>query len=1425
MIKSIRNNFLFAFLAGIILLCATGNDSSERSSVMNIAVFAGFDRTMCYGTTLTLSELNATITGAVSNGQWFTTGDGKFMPGNQTSVVFTVGTHYVPGPFDIATGNYRLLLVSDDPDLDPITGSNGPLVQVSDDVRITFQNAPPLFCNNNLNISLDGNCQQVVDITILQSNPTPPFNHYNVALFDQNGIQIPNNLLTKIHIGKEISFKIGHACTQNICWGKFTVSDYYPPVFVCKNDTLPCTRSVLPDSLGFPFPTGAYIDTIINGKYKVLNWDACGLVTLEYKDEITKANCTGNLDRTIKRSWKAVDESGNVSNCIQQIVLNRIPLSLVLFPPNFDDQQMPAFDCLDTFPRYANGYPSVDTTGIPFIGGCTHLQQSFSDTEFPLCGSSYKLVRSWFVIDWCTAESVSRNQLILIKDSKGPKFICQDSITLFAGAYACASDLVDIPVPQQVTDCSEWNYTVSLSNLSGQLLPQFIVANGQHFRFSGLPFGKYTLTYTLSDLCTNTSRCQTKINVIDNLPPYPVCDQITKVAVAQDGRGRVFALTLDDGSTDNCGIKSFKVRKMTDACNFGLVFGDFVDFCCVEIGQEVMVALQVTDLHDNVNTCMVQVLVEDKIPPVILCPSNLTISCTTPVDTLNLNNFGKVVNTEAARENIIIHDAYNNGVAGRDGLATDNCSVNITSTFTQNLHCSQGTIQRIFTATDTDGRQSSCTQLIFVRNPAPFKQSDIIWPAHFSGEGCRSDQTDPAMTGKPTYLHTSCSLIASTYEDQAFYLADSACVKIIRSWTVIDWCQFDEITGFGKWGPYIQVIKLSNDVAPVITGVCRDTTICSYDPLCQNGFIDIFQNATDECTHTTDLKWTFQIDLFNNGSIDSTGSINAIIGYFPLGTHKVSWQVADGCGNITTCSQKVTITDCKKPTPYCISSVTVAVMQPSGIIEIWAKDYDLGSNDNCTAKEQLKFSFSPDTSHTYRTFSCQDIPDGKSEKVSVNMYVTDEHGNNDFCSVELILQDNANVCPDLITSGYVDGTIKTETGRAVKSVNVRTRSDVENNHQTTITDFLGYFYFENLPSGNDYVIKPSYNADPINGLTTLDLVLIQRHILGLQPLNSPYKIIAADANGSNSVTASDLVDLRKLILGITNTFPKSRPSWLFVDKKYNFPDPTNPWFAPDSVFVNGLESESLNHDFVAVKLGDVNDSHTLFDDESLENRSDNYIDLTYGIHLQDGKPGLYFKTNENIVLDGLQLFIRSERPGSLSDIHFSELKSTADYYDFHQDNENLNVVVYNANPQIVEKGSVLLNFSFENEQLTESLAFQLQDNKVSELYVDGKTYKIRLKSEIQTGNFHSHKIRLLSNPVLNQLHLLVPPSGNAEFSYPFEIKDVNGRIVMNGFIPGYSDESEYQVQLYSVLNAGIYFIQVSDPYGMVQTIKFIKLDH
>lgn len=161
------------------------------------------------------------------------------------------------------------------------------------------------------------------------------------------------------------------------------------------------------------------------------------------------------------------------------------------------------------------------------------------------------------------------------------------------------------------------------------------------------------------------------------------------------------------------------------------------------------------------------------------------------------------------------------------------------------------------------------------------------------------------------------------------------------------------------------------------------------------------------------------------------------------------------------------------------------------------------------------------------------------------------------------------------------GTVHDEMGAGV----------VEAHIDNVLSDDNGLFNIPNLPGCSAYTLAPSRNDNPLNGVTTYDLVLISKHILGIEPFNSPYKMIAADANHSNTITTYDIVQLRKLILGIDTTFA-SNTSWRFVPDSHVFDNPLNPFQSPfpETLAVQVLTVPLGNLDFTGIKVGDVNNS-------------------------------------------------------------------------------------------------------------------------------------------------------------------------------------------------------------------------------------------
>lgn len=131
-----------------------------------------------------------------------------------------------------------------------------------------------------------------------------------------------------------------------------------------------------------------------------------------------------------------------------------------------------------------------------------------------------------------------------------------------------------------------------------------------------------------------------------------------------------------------------------------------------------------------------------------------------------------------------------------------------------------------------------------------------------------------------------------------------------------------------------------------------------------------------------------------------------------------------------------------------------------------------------------------------------------------------------------------------------------------------------------------------------------------NGVSTADIITIQNHILGIQNLESPYQLIAADVNNSGSVTTLDLINIRNVILLKDKAFPGGK-IWTFIPADYTFSNPLNPFsesYPTDQmVFSDYPESR---YAFIGVKKGDVNgDAVTSSDFQPIELRNSESLEI------------------------------------------------------------------------------------------------------------------------------------------------------------------------------------------------------------------------
>lgn len=170
-------------------------------------------------------------------------------------------------------------------------------------------------------------------------------------------------------------------------------------------------------------------------------------------------------------------------------------------------------------------------------------------------------------------------------------------------------------------------------------------------------------------------------------------------------------------------------------------------------------------------------------------------------------------------------------------------------------------------------------------------------------------------------------------------------------------------------------------------------------------------------------------------------------------------------------------------------------------------------------------------------------------------------------------------------SANIAGNISTSYDKAVGNVSVNQSGAPAG---FDLTDTLGNYNFSNIPTGQEITITPTKDDYYLNGVSGFDVITIRRHILKIDTLG-PYDLIAADVNSSQGVTSFDLVLITKLILNIDLEF-QNNSSWRFVRENYNFPDETHPYPFPEEITYDPFSVDENNADFVAIKIGDANNS-------------------------------------------------------------------------------------------------------------------------------------------------------------------------------------------------------------------------------------------
>jgi hypothetical protein len=768
-------------------------------------------------------------------------------------------------------------------------------------------------------------------------------------------------------------------------------------------------------------------------------------------------------------------------------------------------------------------------------------------------------------------------------------------------------DITKIVAPNATDNCNQ--PSVFLDKV-------YRIENGQPIALSSatwtaLNADSFQLQWVAEDACVNQTKKDTitQLAIIeDKTKPSVICTDKLNISIVSNEIAIHYSI-IDKGSWDACGIAKYELSRDEQH------WDSIITVSCEDVHQEVKVFLRVTDAQGNSNTCWAILNVEDKIMPICSDLPAVTETCETahigkrlaPTDVNGNHQMEEEEWMPLSPAQIAdFNENYGNPLCS-DNVKCNNLTIEQAYQYIKKS-CGRAEIKRRYRAIDWSGEGLASNwseQSIHIEAKEDWT---IELPADWQGE-CGEDIPASELIIK----NGPCDLMGYEVTEKVFTTVEDACLKVVRTFTITNGCQDNtgaaaviiprienhhgivkenrtiKAADFANSGrlEYIQVLKLEDHTAPIIEVIATENCLTGTDCTDKKRFEITATDCNNMAQAQLKYNWTLSLEGVQIANGDKA-SFEANVA--PNARYEVVWTVMDNCGNRAVERVNYEFKDCKKPSPICLHGIAVDLMENIGTVQVWAKDINQKSFDNCSAESKLDYRIwhasigaVPTNLSEVKalpeniTFSCTYL--GNQE---VGLYLIDEAGNWDYCLTYVNVQDNTLACNGLggENKALVSGIIKDWKDRTVEQVEVAAAPA-----KTMMTESDGYYHFD-LTMHQDYSIVPEKLINPLNGVSTFDLVLITKHILGKTEFTNPYQQIAADVNKSGSITAFDMVQLRKLILNIDSDF-QNNTSWRFVDAAYEFStdNPLTEAF-PEKVVIENLSKEVIAN-FVAIKVGDV----------------------------------------------------------------------------------------------------------------------------------------------------------------------------------------------------------------------------------------------
>ncbi|GAA5220821.1 hypothetical protein GCM10025777_14510 [Membranihabitans marinus] len=388
----------------------------------------------------------------------------------------------------------------------------------------------------------------------------------------------------------------------------------------------------------------------------------------------------------------------------------------------------------------------------------------------------------------------------------------------------------------------------------------------------------------------------------------------------------------------------------------------------------------------------------------------------------------------------------------------------------------------------------------------------------------------------------------------------------------------------------------------------------------------------------------------------------------------------------------------------------------------------------------------------------------------------------------------------------VSGRIHTEDALNVFNVKVNITND--QNKKEMVTNESGSFEAL-IEKGSSLKITPEKSGELSNGISTLDLILIQQHLLQKRLIQSPYKLIAADVNNDRSLSPADLLLLRKVILG-QETGLDVNSAWKFVNADYQFINVKAAYSEnyPSEIKIHELSTD-LNSDFVAVKIGDVNSTANV----SRSTSRSNFPTKTLQIQNKNLNMGdewvLPITLSELDRIQGMQFALQYNSDEiEVLDINSDQLNITNDQVKFEDGMLKLSWSDINYKALQSDNPTFYLTVKAKRDVAIQDV-FAINSTALSPEVYDESQQEYSLALEYKTAKINNDLTVLQNRPNPTNGETVIDYSLDRNALVRLMIRDVTGKIIYTNESNSSSGWNQFRVQT-QALNPGVYYYSITD---------------